>query len=159
MKAKALVVYDSAFGNTEQIAQAVARGLKQSYEINLQPVRNIEISDVQDIDLLVIGSPTQGGSPTIPIKDFITAIPRSRLQDIQVAVFDTRFSKRGFDFGLRRLLSVVGYAAGRMAKALQAKGAVLKVSPEGFIVEGKRGPLKSGEVARAATWAKTLLAS
>jgi hypothetical protein len=49
-----------------------------------------------------------------------------------------------------------GYAAPRIARALEKKGGNLAAPPEGFFVEDKEGPLKAGELERAAGWAKEL---
>ncbi len=61
--------------------------------------------------------------------------------------------------GIRILTGVFGYAAGRIADSLKGKGGYLMVPPEGFIVEGNGGPLKQGELERAASWAKVVLES
>ncbi len=49
-----------------------------------------------------------------------------------------------------------GYAAPRIVEALKKKGGNLVVPPEGFLVKDREGPLKEGELERAATWAKGL---
>ena len=49
-----------------------------------------------------------------------------------------------------------GKGAPTIAKALQAKGYNLIAKPEGFIVEGKYGPLRPGELDRARAWGQTL---
>jgi len=54
---------------------------------------------------------------------------------------------------------VFGYAAGRIANNLKKKGGILIASPEGFFVTGGQGPLKEGELERAAAWAKGILES
>ncbi len=56
--------------------------------------------------------------------------------------------------GLRILMSVIRYAAERIAKDLAKKGGRLVAKPEGFIVENKEGPLKPGELERTNKWAK-----
>ena len=53
-------------------------------------------------------------------------------------------------------MRVIGYAAPRIAAALVSKGASLAAPPEGFIVEDKDGPLKAGELERAARWASEI---
>jgi len=52
---------------------------------------------------------------------------------------------------------VFGYAAGRIARNLKGKGGNLIASPEGFLVTSTKGPLKEGELERAAGWAKGML--
>jgi flavodoxin len=53
----------------------------------------------------------------------------------------------------------LGYAAKPIADKLKKKGGKLVLPPEGFFVQGSEGPLKEGEVERAAEWAKQLLAA
>ncbi len=55
------------------------------------------------------------------------------------------------------LLRVFGYAAGRITNSLKSKGGHLAAEPEGFIVEDSEGPLKQGELERAAIWAKGIV--
>ena len=52
-----------------------------------------------------------------------------------------------------------GYATGRIARNLKGKGGTLIASPVGFFVTGSKGPLKEGELERAAGWAKGILES
>jgi len=54
---------------------------------------------------------------------------------------------------------VFGNAAGRIARNLEKKGGTLISSPEGFFVTATKGPLKEGELERAAGWAKGMLES
>lgn len=110
----------------------------------------VSLSDLESLDLLIVGSPTQGGRPTISLQEFIKKIPESALKGVKVATFDTRIEAKGA--GLRFLTKVLGYAAPRIADSLKSKGGNLVVPPEGFIVEQKEGPLKKGELERATQW-------
>jgi DNA-binding CsgD family transcriptional regulator len=49
-----------------------------------------------------------------------------------------------------KLVGIFGYAAGKIAGSLKTKGGTLILSPEAFFVKGKEGPLKEGELERAA---------
>jgi flavodoxin I len=108
--------------------------------------------------LLVVGGPTYGGEPSTAMEEFLDRIPEGSLDGVSVAVFDTRISAKDTALPLRLLLGVIGYAAGRIAKALRAKGARIVGEAEGFIVEGREGPLRDGETERAASWAKQVQA-
>jgi hypothetical protein len=55
------------------------------------------------------------------------------------------------------LLRLVGFAAPKIAKSLEKKGGTLVCAGEGFFVTGSKGPLKEGEVERAAAWAKEIV--
>lgn len=145
-----LVIYDSQFGNTEKIAQAIGR----SISAKVIQVASLNASDLKNIDQLVIGSPTQGGRATPAVQKFISDISPKTLVNTEVAVFDTRFREKDLNFALRLLVKTIGYAASKMANILKSKGAKLFVPPEGFIVKNKEGPLASGELERAGKWLK-----
>jgi hypothetical protein len=81
------------------------------------------------------------------------------LRGVEVAAFDTRIDPGAVDSKiLPPLIKLFGFAAKPIAEKLQRKSGHNIVPPEGFFVEGEKGPLKSGEVDRAAAWA-TLIAS
>ena len=153
---KALIIYDSVYGNTEKIARAIAGAMTPSDEVKVLQVGEANPSELESIDLLIVGSPTHGGRPTPAIQEFLSKIPANALRNIRVTSFDTRILAKDRGVGLRILLGVVGYAAGRIADSLKGKGGYLAAPPEGFIVEGNEGPLKEGELERAASWAKEI---
>ena len=136
---KVLVVYDSNYGNTEKIAQAIGRALGGG----AVKVGAVKPDDLKGLDVLIMGSPTHGGFPTEGINTLLKA--SLALEGVKVAAFDTRAKA-----------SIFGYAAPRIARGLEKSGGSLVVSPEGFIVLGIKGPLKDGELERAASWAKGL---
>ena len=143
---KALIVYDSVYGNTEKIARAIAEAITPPDEVKLLRAGEANPSELASIDLLIVGSPTHGGRPTPEVQEFLNKVPKFTLQGINVAAFDTRLSTR--------CVAIFGYAAGRIASNLKGKSGNLVASPEGFFVKGKEGPLKEGELERAASWAK-----
>jgi flavodoxin I len=144
---RAVVIYDSVHGNTEMVAKAIASAM--TVESNLVRVGSADPQALRDADLLVVGSPTHGGRPTPEIQKFLGSMPESIIRGTKVATFDTRFSSR--------LVKVFGYAADRAATTLESKGGVLVAPAEGFIVKGREGPLKEGELERASGWAKRLI--
>jgi flavodoxin len=124
-----------------------------------KPAGKVDLSELEGLDLLIAGSPTHGGRPSPGMQKFLNKIPADSLKGVKVAAFDTRFEKSGHGIGLRLLMTVINFAAPRIAKALKSKGGRLIAEPEGFIVEGKEGPLKEGELERASSWAKGILES
>ena len=149
---KAYIIYDSMYGNTEKIAQAIGNGL--TGEVKVVRVGEANPSELKTCDLLILGSPVHGGRATPALDEFIKKLPANSLQGKNVAAFDTRFESENQGVGLRLLMSVIRYAAERLAKALVKKGGRLVAEPEGFIVENKEGPLKQGELERADKWAR-----
>lgn len=145
-----LVVYDSQYGNTKKVARAIGK----SISARVVKAADINISELENIDILVVGSPTQGGRPTPAIQKFFNNIPVKVLAGLRVAVFDTRFLEKDLNFALKLLVKTIGYAAPKMAKTLTEKGGKLIAPPEGFIVKDKEGPLAPGELGRAQNWLK-----
>ena len=152
---KALVIYDSVYGNTQKIAQAIGDGL--TGEVKVVPVGDMNASELRSFDLLIVGSPVHGGRATPSIDAFLQQLPSHSLEGKSVAAFDTRFEAEEQGIGLRILMSVIRYAAQRIARDLAKKGGRLVAEPEGFIVEQKEGPLKQGELERAGHWAKAMM--
>ena len=154
---KALIVYDSLYGNTEKIAKAIGGAI--TGDVRVLRIGEANPSELESIDFLVVGSPTQGFRPTKLVQTFIESIPRDSLKGIDVAAFDTRMPAADVGMGLRLLMKMGGYAAPRMANALKKKGGNLAVPPEGFFVKDKEGPLKKGELERAVNWSKAIVKS
>ena len=154
---KALIVYDSLYGNTEKIARAVGEAINGEVKV-LRPVE-ANPAELGSIDLLIVGSPTQGFRATKPIQTFIESISGDALKGIDVAAFDTRIPASDVGTGLRLLMKMGGYAAPRITQALKKKRGNLVAPPEGFFVKSKEGPLKEGELERAAGWAKGVVES
>jgi flavodoxin len=154
---KALVIYDSAFGNTAQIAQVIGDALSHQGEVEIYKVDTVRPEQVDALDLLVVGSPTQGFRATAMITNFLKEATGRGLSGVRVAAFDTRLSAGDIKSALlRTFVEIGGYAAKRIAKQLERSGGELIVPPEGFLVEGKEGPLKAGERERAADWGKSI---
>jgi len=151
-----LIVYDSVYGNTQEIAQAIEQGLQGDHEITLVKGDQAKVEDIEGLDLLIVGSPTHGGWYIESIKSFLKAIPNNGLQNIPAASFDTGSSKENEGFFIRFIINLFGYASPRIAKALAKKGATV-IGSETFFVLGTEGPLKEGEVDRARSWAQRLI--
>ena len=159
---KALVVYDSFFGNTEQIAQAIGNALGSPEDVEILRVGDVKPEQLTGLKLLIAGSPTRGFKPTPAIRDLLKRIPRNGLGGVKVAAFDTRFTVEEIKssvFLLPLLVNIFGYAAKPISDRLQKKGGELIIPPEGFFVDGTEGPLKEGELERAADWARRIIAA
>jgi flavorubredoxin len=151
---KNLVIYDSMYGNTEKLAVAVAKEIRGK----AIKIGEVKTEEVMGAKLLVVGSPTQGGRPTAAISLFLlNKLPYNGLQNTSAAVFDTRMAVDEHGAFLKFLMKIIGFAAGKLATTLKDRGAKMVGTAEGFIVEGKEGPLKKGELERAVKWAKELV--
>jgi hypothetical protein len=163
---KALVVYESFFGNTESIARAVASGLRLE---GLDAIDR-DVSDVHDLmpggyDLLVAGGPThafalsrprtrddavaRGGDSSYSgrgLREWLSDIPNQSGTRL-AAAFDTRVST------VRRLPMSAARSA---AHLLRQRGFTLVARPAGFVVLDVEGPLEQSELERAVTWGRTV---
>lgn len=144
---KTLIIYDSQFGNTERIAQAIANTLSEFGQARAVHISQAHPTELREADLLVLGCPIQGWKPTPAMQTFLEHIPSGSLSSVRAACFDTR---------LRWPRWLRGSAADEISRQLRKRGCEPLVPPEGFLVKGKEGPLQSGEVERAASWARML---
>jgi flavodoxin len=161
---RALVVYESMFGNTQKVAEAVTAGLRRSVETELVPVGRAPAPLAEPLDLLVVGGPTHAFSMTrertredavrqgaevlqvsTGLREWIARLTPVAPQAL--ATFDTRAERA------RRL---PGSAARAAAKQLRRLGYRTVVGPESFLVVDIAGPLVDGEVERAREWGQRL---
>lgn len=143
---KAVVVYDSAYGNTRAIAEALASRLGS--KAAALPVDRFNAGKVRAGDLLVVGSPINGWRPTPKIMKALADLGAGGLTGVRAAAFDTRVK-----------LFIHGDAAKKITRALQDAGASIIARPMPFYVKGSEGPLLPGEEERATVWAERILAA
>lgn len=155
---RAVVVYDTQFGNTGQVARAIARALEAHGSVDLLVAAEAIGRPQEPPDLLLIGGPTQrhGMSPTL--RAYVEGLHRDGLRNTRVATFDTRYR-------MAPLLS--GSAAKDAAGRLRRSGFRLVAAPESFFIERDRPPdgekrrhgseqLEPGELERARAWGDRL---
>jgi hypothetical protein len=164
----ALVVYESMFGNTQKIAEAVAEGLATRMRTEVTEVDSAPTHVGQEIALLVVGGPThafsmsrastrqsaaqQAAGPLVSrgkgVREWLATLSTSSAA-LGWAVFDTRVAKP----------RLPGSAARAVARRLRRLG-VRSVAPvQSFYVTGTQGPLAEGELDRARRWGESLAAS
>jgi flavodoxin-like protein len=158
----ALVVYESLWGNTAAVARAIADGLGD--EAEAMTPDQVSNAMVEGADLIVAGAPVFGFSlPTEKLRDAISRDEadaptppdlshpslRSWLDSIppghaRAAAFETRiwWSPRGATGDIEKKFASAGYQP--IAKAQK------------FVVRGKYGPLRDGELERARAWGASL---
>jgi flavodoxin len=143
-----VVVYDSAFGNTERIARAIGDAALASGTARVLSPQAIEPLALQPADVMFVGAPTQLHRMSEPMRAFLKALPRGFLAGVPAAAFDTR---------LLRARWLTGSAAPGVARELRRLGCRLVVPPESFFVLDREGPLEPGEAERARRWARAVL--
>lgn len=155
---KTLIIYESAFGNTEQIAFIIRDVLSLSGETIAVHPDNVQPAELKNYDLIITGSPTQKFSPLPNITSFLNNLPNGSLKGKNAAAFDTRIDLMKLN---NRFLSLMvwifGYAAESLAKKLKTKGGKLIVPAQGFFVDDTKGPISEGELKRAKEWAENLI--
>lgn len=156
-----LVIYDSAYGNTEKVAQAVGNGLAAQGQVEVRQVDAVKPDQLAGLKLLIVGSPTQRFNMTPATKELLEAIPSHGLKGVRVAAFDTRYPMSKIEETpvlafFVRLAGRSAFAANHIAKQLKKKGGEPVAKPEGFFVSGTEGPLLADELERAAGWAAQL---
>jgi flavodoxin len=109
---EALVVHDSVFGNTEQVAQAIDNALGSREGVEVLRVGSVKPERLTGVKLLIVGSPTRGFRPTEGITDFLKRIPSDGLEGVKEAAFETRLSTSDIESpALRFIVKTGGYAA------------------------------------------------
>ena len=139
-----MVVYETGYGNTERLARAIAEALHEEGEARVAPVGGVSELRAGEIDLLVVGAPTQLHGLPDGMRDMLEGVPKGALRGTRALAFDTRY---------RGLRLVRGSAAKEIASLLHDLGCRLLASPESFFVKGEEGPLEPGEEYRAKAWA------
>ena len=146
-----VVIYDTKFGNTEKIAQAIARGVGTHGSVRLMDTAEAAQPLAQRPDLVLIGGPTQKRAMSPALRGFVDALQPS-LQGVPAASFDTRY---------RGATLLMGSAAGEAIKRLRKAGGRLVAPPESFFI-GRGGPLErqtleTGELERAEVWGRAVV--
>ncbi len=140
---RALVIFDTTYGNTKLVAEAIAQGLGEG--ARAVPLADLKDDDLAGIGLLVVGSPIIGWKPSENMGRFLASLGKSRLDGMKAAAFDTRIKK-----------FISGDAAGKISRAIAGAGAEIIDKPKPFYVKGKEGPLFKEEEERAKKWAASL---
>src|SRR5580692_1499709 len=160
---RALVVYESMYGNTHAVAVSIAAGLSTRHDVTLVPVTRATPELVAAADLLVAGGPThlhrmstaasrrwaadaarkQGGRLTMdPDADGPGVRGSLGGRSILAVAFDTRLSG---------VPLFTGRASGGISRLLAGHGCRMFAAPESFLVS-KKDTLRDGETARARAW-------
>lgn len=161
----AMVVYETVWGNTEELAREIAAGIGAD-TVDIVDAASAPPAIENDVDLLVVGGPThafsmstastresarQQGATRIPasgIREWIERLS-TPTSSVPVATFDTRVvSPR-----------LPGSAAKKAMRKLVALGFRPAAKPESFGVHGYSGPVADGELERARQWGRTIAAA
>jgi flavodoxin len=149
-----IVIYASHFGNTMQVAGAIAAGLRMRGTAQVYSLEDMPRKLPEGTDLVVIGGPTEQHGMTEPMARFFDWMAPDALRGVAVAAFDTR---------LRWPRWMSGSAGKGIEKKLEEAGARVIAPVASFFIKGAMGTggsssaqLEDGELERAKTWATSL---
>ena len=147
----ALVIYHSQFGNTEQVAEAIAGVFQGVGAARTMRASQVAEADLQGVDLVVMGTPTHKMNLPEAVRPIFEDLPKRSLRGVPIAAFDTSYKMSAF---LARFT-----AAKKVDRKLRKLGGKRLLPPETFHVEDNHeGPLYDGEIERAKAWAESILA-
>ena len=168
---RAIVVFESMYGNTRHIAEAIADGLRWSIPTEVVIAGDAADMDLEDVDLVVVGGPTHAwglsskrtreGAKKDAIKH-----PDHVLDDAQAAIgirewlqnahFHHACRGVSFDTRLDKPQALTGSAARSIQRRLRHAGLTSFDRPQSFRVTGMAGPLAPGEIERAGQWGEAM---
>jgi Flavodoxin len=167
---RALIVYESMYGNTHAVADHIAEGLSPLFDTTVVPVSGATPHLVAATDLLVVGGPTHVHG--MSRKTTRTAARDAAEKDAGLELdpeaegpglrdwFDDiedghRIAAAAFDTRIDAPAALTGRAAKGIARRLKDHGFQLVVKPESFLVD-KHNNLLESEVERATAWGAAL---
>jgi hypothetical protein len=169
---KAMIVYESMYGNTHAVADAIGQGLGPAGEITVVPVGRASQELLSQADLVVVGGPTHihGMSRRASRQSAVEAArkPDSSLvldpaaesggvRDWLASLGRLNVAAAAFDTRLDGLASFTGRASKGISGLLRHHGFMVITEPESFLVT-KANELYQGEPARATRWGASLAA-
>ena len=170
---RALVIYESMYGNTRVVASNIADGLRGTYEVTLVPVAAATADLIAQADLLVVGAPTHmHGLSTASSRQLArkaAAKPESgltldpdadglALRDWLGGLAGGHGLAAAFDTRLAGAPVLTGRASRGISRLLRRHGYRLITPPESFVVT-KLNTLIDGEPSRARAWGEALAAA
>lgn len=159
---KAVVVYESVWGNTAKVAQAIADGIGP--DVPALSTAEASYQQVADADLIVAGSPVWGFRlPTEGARRNLGAHERRAPRPPDLSNPPLRNWLAGLPAGSGRAAAfetgirlIPGGATGTILKELRRTGRTRLVKGERFYVKGAYGPMREGELERARQWGAEL---
>ncbi|MFX1364784.1 MAG: flavodoxin family protein [Promethearchaeota archaeon] len=129
---RALIVYDSIYGNTKKVAMSLSRGLEAGgIHVDCYFIQDLDLASIDNYSIIGIGSPTHFRGSSKRIKIFLKKLPYYKIEKMQAFVFETKA-----DFKL------AGSSAKRIIKYLKMRRIEIIYPPITGIVLDKEGPLK-----------------
>ncbi len=167
---RALVVYESMYGNTHVIASNIKDGLRATHEVTLVPVTAATAELVSHADLLVVGGPTHMHGLSSASSRQMAARAASKegsgltldpdtsgpgLREWLKSMADGQALGAAFDTRFQGVPLATGRASRGISRLLKRHGYRMFVAPESFLI-GQQNTLLDGEASRARRWGAAL---
>lgn len=157
---KALVLFRSFYGNTKEVAEAIAQQIKAlGHEVEVQDLR-LKLPDLNGIDVILIGAPTRMARVTRKAKSVLKKLRKKGFGAKPIAVFDTYgpvpAKSEELEKGKKWLYPG---AAGILHKAAKEQGLNVYENTLRCEVAGMKGPLKDKEKDKAASFTKEFISA
>ena len=169
---QAVVVYESMYGNTHLIADAIGAGLRTAFDVSVIPVSHASAAVLNGADLVVVGGPTHvhGMSRASTRKAAVQAADKPAgglkvepdalgpgLREWFGSLGDYPVRAAAFDTRMHGPATFTGRAAKGVTRLLRQHGFEVVAEPESFLVT-KQDRLEPQEEDRARDWAAKLAA-
>nr|WP_269330346.1 flavodoxin domain-containing protein [Kineosporia babensis] len=158
-----MIVIETCFGNTAQVAEAVTNGLtSRGATVSVVKAHECRPEHVQGVDLLLVGAPTHNRGLPGPASRRLAVTQGANPPATGVAEWLEELPKYGYQGKAAAFDSVSGttFWNGSAAKKIQKK--LVRViddvaEPESFLVVAAEGPSAAGELERAEKWGASLV--
>jgi Flavodoxin len=170
---RAVVVYESMYGNTHLVADAIGAGLAPIFDVSVIPVAQASPATVEGADLVVVGGPTHAhgvsrastrkaaveaaAKPASPLKAEPGA-PGPGLREWLASLDGCPAEAAAFDTRVHAPAALTGRASKGIARLLRVHGFDVIAEPESFLVT-RQDRLEPEETTRARDWGTRLAAS
>jgi hypothetical protein len=165
---RALVVYESMYGNTHSVAEAIGRGMAKAADVTVVPVGQTTPQLVESADLIVVGGPTHVHGMTRPstrkaaieqAATDLTVDPDAAGEGVREwlgSLGRIRAAAAAFDTRVHAPAAFTGRASRGIDRELRKHGLRSVAEPESFLVD-KASHLEPGEESRGEAWGRLLL--
>lgn len=144
---KAIVVYDTKYGNTKIAAETIIEGMKvEGIDVTLSNMKEVDFKTINQYDAILMGCPNHFGGPTRTAKKFVDKLEKLDLKDKVIVVFDT-YIKKDFEKAVRKLEDKINEKI--PGSKLISPGLSIKVV-------GMKGPILAEEFPKAKEFGKQI---
>ena len=145
---KAIIVYESVYGNTKKVAESIAQGIREKEGVICEVVKTSEVhtDDLADYDIILFGCPNHNQEPSRNMSKFIERVGIVNLEGKVGVAFDT-YTGGNKGIALTKLEAFI-------RKHLH--GLELKVEGLSIEVADRKGPLVEGATSDAQEYGRKI---